>query len=93
MNEATPGANKKQILRRDEASEYLRETYSIRCAPATLAKMVSTGGGPRYHKVNRSPLYPVAELDAWAQHRLGLLRSSSSDSLNVPAHDRAGVGD
>lgn len=84
---------KKRNLRRKEASDYLREAYGIPCAPATLAKMVSIGGGPRYHKVNRSPLYPVSELDAWAQRRLGLLRSSSSDSLNVPAHDRAGVGD
>jgi hypothetical protein len=82
----------KRNLRRVEASEYLRDTYGIPCAPATLAKMVSIGGGPRYHKVNRSPLYPVAELDAWAQHRLGLLRSSSSDSLNVPAHDSTGAG-
>jgi len=81
-------------LRRDEASDYLRETYNIRYAPATLAKMVSTGGGPRYHKVNRSPLYPVAELDAWARKLLGPLHSSSSDCLiDQRAHDRAGVGD
>jgi len=84
----------KRILRRDEASEYLRETYNIRCAPATLAKMVSTGGGPRYHKVNRSPLYPVAELDVWARKQLGPLHSSSSDCLiDQRAHDRAGIGD
>lgn len=81
-------------LRRDEASEYLRDTYNIRCAPATLAKMVSAGGGPRYHKVNRSPLYPVAELDIWARKQLGPLHSSSSDCLtNQCAHDSASVGD
>lgn len=85
---------RKRNLRRTEASDYLREVYGIRCAPATLAKMVTTGTGPRYYKFNRSPLYPVDELAAWARRRLGPLHSSSSDSLNTPrAHDSAGVGD
>lgn len=69
----------KKNLRREEASEYLRQTYGIRCAPATLAKLVTTGGGPRYFKANRSPLYPTDELDVWAQQKLGPLRSSSAD--------------
>jgi hypothetical protein len=33
----------------------------------------------RYHTVNRSVLYPVDELDAWAMEKLGSLHSSSSD--------------
>lgn len=69
----------KKNLRREEASAYLREVYGIRLATATLAKMVTTGGGPRYFKANRSPLYPTDELDAWAQRHLGPLRSSSRD--------------
>lgn len=84
---------RKHNLSRGEASDYLRETYGIPCAPATLAKMVTTGGGPRYHKVNRSPLYPVAELDAWARKQLGPLHSSSTDSPNTRrTHGRAGAG-
>lgn len=94
MNEVAREATRKQILRRDEASDYLLNVYGIQRAPATLAKLVTTGGGPRYYKVNRSPLYPVAELDAWARKQLGPLHSSSSDFLNTQhAHDRAGVGD
>lgn len=72
-------ARTKRNLRRTEASAYLREMYGIGCAPATLAKMVTMGGGPRYYKVSRSPLYPMDELDAWAQRQLGPLRSSSAD--------------
>ncbi len=69
----------KKNLNRCEASDYLRDVYGIQLAPATLAKMITTGGGPRYFKANRSPLYPLDELDAWARRRLGPLRSSSSD--------------
>lgn len=74
-------SSQKQNLRRDEASAYLLQRYNIRCAPATLAKMVTTGGGPRYFKSNRSPLYPRDELDSWATRHLGPLRSSSSDKV------------
>lgn len=71
----------KMNLVREEASAYLKQVYGIRRAPATLAKMASTGGGPRFHKINRSPLYPVAELDVWARKQLGPLRSSSADCM------------
>jgi len=55
---------------------------------------VTTGGGPRYYKATRSPLYPTDELDAWAQRHLGPLRSSSSDCLvNQCAHTSVSVGD
>lgn len=82
-------ATRQKNLRRTEASCYLREVYGIPCAPATLNKMASTGGGPRYHKVNRTALYPVAELDAWAMEKLGPLHSSSSNH----AHGSSGIGD
>lgn len=78
---------RKPNLRRREASEYLDFVYGIRCATATLNKMATLRTGPNYRKYNNSPVYPVDELDAWAQRKLGQLRSSSSD----PAHDdRAG---
>lgn len=73
-----PPALRKPRLRRWEAPEYLRLVHGIEVAPATLAKWASVGGGPAFQKVNRTPLYPVAELDAWAAAKLGsTLRSTS----------------
>jgi hypothetical protein len=69
-----PPALRKPRLRRWEASEYLK------LATATLAKLASVGGGPAYNKSNRTPLYPVAELDRWAIERLGKLVRNSSDA-------------
>ncbi len=80
-------ATRQKNLRRTEASCYLREVYGIPCAPATLAKMATLGTGPNYRKYNNSPIYPVAELDAWARKQLGSLHSSSSDHARDSAGD------
>jgi hypothetical protein len=61
---------RKPRLRRWEAAEYLKLVHGIEVAPATLAKWVTVGGGPEFQKVNRTPLYPVASLDAWATEKL-----------------------
>jgi hypothetical protein len=74
-----PLALRKPRLRRWEASEYLEVVHGLVIAPATLAKWASIGGGPRFHKSLRTPLYPTAELDLWAVDRLGGLRNSTSD--------------
>lgn len=74
-----PSALRKPRLRRWEASDYLRIAHGITIAPATLAKMASIGGGPAYNKANRTPLYPVEELDRWASARLGNLVHSTSE--------------
>ena len=66
-------------LRRVEASDYLLRKFGLRIAPATLAKLASTGGGPPFHKAGTTPLYPRTELDRWAIERLGRLRRSTSD--------------
>ena len=70
---------RKKRLRRDEAVEYLERVHGVVIAAATLAKMVTKGGGPRFVKVLRSPLYPTVELDAWVEGRIGEPRSSSSE--------------
>lgn len=57
---------RKPRLNRREASEYLELEHGIIRAPVTLASLACRGGGPKYQKVNRSPLYPRDELDAWA---------------------------
>ena len=75
-----PPALRKPRLRRWEASEYLKLAHGIELAPATLAKLASVGGGPPFQKSNRTPLYPVPQLDVWAVERLGGLKRSTSDS-------------
>jgi hypothetical protein len=74
-----PPRLRKPRLRRWEASEYLKLIHGIQSAPATLAKLATIGGGPRYQKSGRVPLYPITELDEWALKRLGALIQSSSD--------------
>jgi hypothetical protein len=69
-----------QRYRRTEASVYLKRKWGIDYAPATLAKVASIGGGPRFESAGRFPLYPEPELDAWASARLSPLKSSSSDT-------------
>ena len=64
-------APSKPRLRRAEASDYLLSTHGLQVAPATLAKLATVGGGPRFNKVGRFPLYPVTELDIWAVAKLG----------------------
>jgi hypothetical protein len=63
------------------ASHYLWESYGIRRAPATLASLRVRGGGPRYRKdgANRNGgiTYPRAELDAWAENRLRLRKTTA----------------
>ncbi len=58
-------------LRRVEASAYLLQAHGLRVAPASLAKMATCGGGPRFNKVTRAVYYPVDELDIWAIAKLG----------------------
>ena len=57
-------------LRRADASRYLLETHGVKRAPATLAKLASLGGGPRFMKMNHTPLYSPADLDEWVASRL-----------------------
>ena len=68
-----------RLFRRTEASTYLKEAHGIPRTPSTLAKLATLGGGPKFHRANRVPLYPQTELDAWAISILGPLRSSTSD--------------
>lgn len=76
-----PPALRKPRLRRWEASEYLELVHGLTVATATLAKLASVGGGPRFQKgTGRTPFYPKDELDAWAAERLGKLVRSTSDA-------------
>jgi len=67
-------------LRRAEAARYLREQHGIPVSPATLAKWFCLrSDGPPAYVAGRVPLYPRDALDAWAEQRLGPLRTSTSD--------------
>jgi len=68
------------LLRRADASKYLKETWGIDFATGTLAKIACTSSdGPPFHKAGRWPLYPKTGLDEFALRRLGPLRRSTSD--------------
>lgn len=64
---------------RREASRYLEEKYGIRAKPATLAKYASVGGGPRFRRAGRFPVYDTEDLDAWAAGKLSRVVSSTSE--------------
>jgi hypothetical protein len=66
-------------LLRNEAAQYVREKWGLRCAPRTLAKLACIGGGPTFRIAGRSPLYEPEQLDSWAQSRIGPPVRSTSD--------------
>lgn len=71
----TPTAH---YFRRATAARYVRETWGLPCSSKWLAKLAVTGGGPLYRKAGRFPVYTAADLDTWAQSRLGSPRRSTS---------------
>ncbi|MEM8974003.1 MAG: hypothetical protein AAGD43_18225 [Pseudomonadota bacterium] len=68
-----------QLFTRSGASQYLQEVWNLKFAAQTLAKLATLGGGPRYHKAGRTPLYPKDELDSFAREKLGPLLASTSE--------------
>jgi len=67
-------------LRRADAARYFRERWGAPCSPSWLAKFAVTGGGPRFRKIGRFPVYTRADLDAWIEGRITTPRSSTSAS-------------
>src|SRR4051812_17337087 len=67
---ATPERPNRPLMRREPASRYLLQVWGIRRAPPTLAKLAVYGGGPRFYKDGRWPLYDPDDLDAWARSLL-----------------------
>ena len=65
--------------RRDAAAHYVRATWGLPCSKAWLAKLAVIGGGPIFFKAGRVPLYRHADLDIWAQSRIGKECRSTSD--------------
>jgi hypothetical protein len=69
--------------RRQSAAEYLRTKHGIEVAVQTLAKLACIGGGPRFAKFGRFPMYAPADLDAWAKERMTPPLRSTSDKADA----------
>jgi hypothetical protein len=61
-------SNDERLLNRQEAAAFLCER-GYRVAVASLNKWASIGGGPRFRKFGRRPLYAPSDLIAWAEAR------------------------
>lgn len=77
--------NERTLLRRAEASEYLRDHHSLEIAKSTLAKFATIGGGPLMVYAGRFPLYRPADLDAWAAARISPPCRSTSEKKAIAA--------
>jgi hypothetical protein len=78
MNRSKPVTRQK--LTRVEASAYLRQHHGLRCKPATLAKLATRGGGPKYRKQGaRVVIYDSTDLDIWAESKLTTSVTSTSE--------------
>jgi hypothetical protein len=67
-----------KFLRRFDAAAYVKTHLGLPCSPRWLAKLAVTGGGPTYRKAGRTPIYSPADLDAWAEARIGVPQRSTS---------------
>lgn len=65
-------------LRRAPAAEYVQARYGF-CTAGTLAKLAVVGGGPRFRKIGKWPVYTPEDLDAWAQSKISQPVSSTSE--------------
>jgi hypothetical protein len=61
-------------------SKYLSD-HGLSVAVSTLASWAVHGRGPKFKLLGRKPLYPLAEIDRWANEQLGHAANSTT------AHD------
>ena len=66
----TDGLIGTRYFRREEAANYITQTFGFPVSRAWLAKLASVGGGPIFRKAGRVPLYAQEDLDSWARARL-----------------------
>jgi len=69
----------RRLLRRFEAANYVQNYWGYPLSAKTLAKYAVIGGGPKFRKASRFPLYEAAWLDEWVQSKLSLPVSSTSE--------------
>jgi hypothetical protein len=68
-------------LRRTQAANYIQEKYGFGTCD-TLAKLACVGGGPKFRKLGRFPVYTVGDLEAWVQSRMSEPVNSTSELTN-----------
>jgi hypothetical protein len=67
-------------MRRNAVPLYLNGRYGLDRSVATLTKLAVVGGGPKFHKVKRTPLYNPDDCDDWAIELIGEPISSTSET-------------
>jgi TorA maturation chaperone TorD len=67
---------------RKEAAQRIRE-HGLPCSDAYLAQMATDGTGPLYRRVCGRAIYLDADIDAWAQSRIGPLIRRASDAAEA----------
>jgi hypothetical protein len=86
----------RRLLRRSAAAKYIDDNW-FRYSAKTMAKDAVVGGGPKFRKAGRTPLYDPADLDQWARSRLSPLVTSTSElaaksHMSRPDSRRGGLG-
>jgi hypothetical protein len=71
----------RRLLRRLDAAKHITDTWGIPTSHKTLAKLAVIGGGPKFRKAGRIPLYDPSNLDEWAQSKLSPLVASTSELM------------
>jgi hypothetical protein len=79
QNNPPPATRDRQFLRRADAAVYVTERYGFPCSRQWLAKLAVEGGGPKFRKAGRYPIYEPAELNRWAEARIGPPQRSTSE--------------
>jgi len=74
-----PALPPRRLLRRVEAAAYVQDYWGYPLSAKTLAKYAVVGGGPKFRKASRFPLYEAAWLDEWVRSKLSLPVSSTSE--------------
>jgi hypothetical protein len=67
---ATETTAPSRMLRRTEAADYVQDRWGYPLSPRTLAKLACLGGGPKFRRASRFPLYEVKDLDQWIRGKL-----------------------
>jgi hypothetical protein len=91
MNPASPLPAR--LLRRVEAARHIHDKWGYPCSPKTLAKYAVIGGGPRFRKAGRFPLYHPDDLDRWVSDKLSDLVTSTSALVIDKARAASGPAD
>jgi hypothetical protein len=84
-NSASVTGQGRRFLRRADAAAYVTDRYGFPCSRQWLAKLAVIGRGPVFRKAGRYPIYQPADLDRWAQARIGPAQRSTSDGAGAQA--------